>query len=211
LAYLRQGNFDQAINDFSKTIELDPGYKFAYFNRGNANYDRAMERDSSGWYSNAIVDYTSALKLDPENAGLYFNRGEARLKNGKFIENYNYGLTILDFSQAIELGYKPLDWAYFKRGLAYTKQGIYEKAIDDFNQAIEFNSDYGEYYDGRGVARCLNGDYEGAIKDFEFYIEWLKMNDDYEGPGNNRETWIVELKAGRNPITQEMLVTLWDE
>ena len=58
-------------------------------------------------------------------------------------------------------------------------------------------------YDSRGLARALTGNFQGAILDFKFYIENSKSNDIVE-----RQQWITELEAGKNPFTPEVLSAL---
>lgn len=65
---------------------------------------------------------------------------------------------------------------------------------------VEFESDEANIRDSRGLARALTGDFEGAINDFQYYVD--------NSNGSNakkREQWIIELKAGRNPFTEEVL------
>ena len=49
--------YDQAIADFSKAIELDPMDSAAYFNRGNAH-------DGLGENEKATADFARAEELD---------------------------------------------------------------------------------------------------------------------------------------------------
>ena len=72
-------------------IKLNPGFVYAYFNRGNL---RCAQRD----FRAAIQDYSEAIQRDPEFAEAYFNRGLARLSQG----DANRG--IADLSKAGELG-----------------------------------------------------------------------------------------------------------
>ncbi len=48
VAYARKGQYDQAISDFNKALEINPRYATAYYNRGIAykdkgQYDKAWE------------------------------------------------------------------------------------------------------------------------------------------------------------------------
>ena len=54
---------------------------------------------------------------------------------------------------------------YNNRGLAYARKGQYDKAISDFNKAIEINSKYIEAYSNRGVAFFYKREYEKAWND----------------------------------------------
>lgn len=77
--------------DYDMVIKLNPGFVYAYFNRGNL---RCTQRD----FRAAIQDYSEAIERDPEFAEAYFNRGLARLSLGEA----NNG--IADLSKAGELG-----------------------------------------------------------------------------------------------------------
>ena len=54
-----KSEYDSAIRDYTKAIELDPKFVDAYNNRG-LSYDNKKEYDS------AIRDYTKAIELDPK-------------------------------------------------------------------------------------------------------------------------------------------------
>ena len=65
---------------------------------------------------------------------------------------------------------------------------------------VEFESDEANIRDSRGLARALTGDFEGAIDDFQYFV------DNFNGSSaTKREHWIIDLKAGRNPFTEEVL------
>ena len=49
-------NYNQTILDYTKTIELNPRYGKAYYNRGNAY-------EHKGEYDLAISDFTKALEI----------------------------------------------------------------------------------------------------------------------------------------------------
>ena len=68
---LRSRNYQGAIVDFSKAIELNPKFNEAYFNRGDM---KVRLKD----YQGAIDDFSKAIELDPQNAMAYFNRGSVK-------------------------------------------------------------------------------------------------------------------------------------
>jgi hypothetical protein len=61
------------------------------------------------------------------------------------------------------------------------------------------------------LARALTGDYAGAIEDFQFFIDNEKREAFTPSMFQQRQQWIVELQAGRNPLTPELLEELRNE
>ena len=61
-------DYQGAIADFDKAIEINPKYADAYNNRGNA-------KNQLKQYQEAIADYNKAIELNPKNVQAYNNRG----------------------------------------------------------------------------------------------------------------------------------------
>ncbi|MEE8075142.1 MAG: tetratricopeptide repeat protein, partial [Candidatus Binatia bacterium] len=57
-AYTRKGQYDQAISDFNKALEINPRDAKAYNDRG-VSYAR------KGQYDQAVSDYNKALEINP--------------------------------------------------------------------------------------------------------------------------------------------------
>jgi tetratricopeptide (TPR) repeat protein len=70
LAYQLKKEYDKAIADYTKAIEINPNDAEAYNNRGLA-YGSKKE------YDKAIADYTKAIEINPKYAEAYYNRGLA--------------------------------------------------------------------------------------------------------------------------------------
>ena len=54
------GDTQNSIISYSKSIELDPKNKIAFYNR-------ALTYEKNGDFENTILDYISAVKCDPRN------------------------------------------------------------------------------------------------------------------------------------------------
>jgi len=104
VAASEKGELDQAIDDFTKAIELDPKLAFAYNNRGNVYRKK-------GNYDQAISDYTKAIEIAPAETQIYINRAYAYYE-----DKGAFDLALTDFDKAIELN-PNLASAYKGRGL----------------------------------------------------------------------------------------------
>ena len=137
------GQFDQAIQLYSKIINRDPNFDGAYNNRGNAYKDK-------GEYDKAIADYNMAISLKPDYAEAYNNRGEAYNTRGE------YDKAIADYDKAITLNpYNAL--AHCNRGEACLYMQLWEQARKDLQTARDRGMD---------IIDSFNIDYKN-VADFE--------------------------------------------
>src|SRR3990172_1827958 len=65
----QKSQYEHAILDFSKAIEINPVYAEAYANRGVAYGNK-------GIYDKAISDFNKAIELNPEYPDVYFNKAQ---------------------------------------------------------------------------------------------------------------------------------------
>ena len=77
--YMESGEYENAIQEFDKAIQLHPNYAFSYRNRGLA-YANLRQ------YQRAIQDFDKAIQIDPNNAPAYKHRGFAYRKLGQHAE-----------------------------------------------------------------------------------------------------------------------------
>ncbi len=85
--------YEKALSDFNKTIQLEPGFVFAY-------YDRAYVKYKLQDFNGAVDDYNTAIKLNPNLAEAYYNRGLLL-----FCQSDQFN-ACADFGKAGELGLK---------------------------------------------------------------------------------------------------------
>ena len=76
-AFQDKGQYDQAISDFNKAIEINPRLADAFYNRGNAYFKK-------GQPDKAISDYNKAIELNPKLAMAYYDRGIAYQFKGQY-------------------------------------------------------------------------------------------------------------------------------
>jgi Tfp pilus assembly protein PilF len=152
IAYWASRNYNAAIADFNKAIEINPGMAHAYLNLGVA-YNSLRD------HTRAIEAFNKAQAINPKYAAVYLNRGLAYETMG------NHVRAIADFSRAIEVN-PELAIAYDNRGAAYGVMGNHVRAIADFNKAIEVDPGYAVAYYNRAGAYAATGNRAKAIADF---------------------------------------------
>jgi lipoprotein NlpI len=72
-----------------------------------------------------------------------------------------------------------LAWAFNNRGLAYAKNGQYDRAIADYDQAIRLNPQDANAFNNRGVAYDDKSQYDRAIQDYDQAIRLNPQDGDY--------------------------------
>jgi tetratricopeptide (TPR) repeat protein len=154
-----KGNFNGAIADCTKAIELNSNNAEAYDGRGFA-------KNTKGDFDGAIADYDKAIERNPNYALAYTNRGLTKELKG------NHNGAIADWTEAIELDSK-FALPYYNRGTAEYHEGNLDSAMADLDKAIELYPQYAFAYGNRGIVKELNGDLNGAIADFEKTIELI--------------------------------------
>jgi tetratricopeptide (TPR) repeat protein len=128
--YFNRGNqefnswqYQKAVEDYTKSIELQLDKMQAYVNRGRA-YSRLEQ------YDKAISDYKKALELQPDFVEVYNYLGIAYYR----IEEYDKA--ILEFNKALQLDPKN-GQAYLNRGdMEYFKDNVADACLD-WSKALE--------------------------------------------------------------------------
>ena len=159
---LKNGQYQPAIENFSKAIRTETGYADAYFKRGGI-YTILKQ------YQNAIEDLNKAIKLKPDNEQFYTARGLAYYGSGQ------YQQALDDYSKAISLKPDNAEF-YMMRGGAYVNLGQKENAIKDMNKVVSLKPDLEFAYVGRGLMYASFGQFDRAIEDFN-KAAGLKAND----------------------------------
>ncbi len=113
-AFNALGEYERAIEDYDRTLSLDPAFAYAYTNRGVAY--RFL-----GQNERAIQDFDRALQLNPKDSGAYQSRGAAWEALG------DYQKAVSDWEKAIMLD-GPARAGWWQEYLA--GKGHYRGAID---------------------------------------------------------------------------------
>jgi tetratricopeptide (TPR) repeat protein len=148
-----ESRYDQAIEDYSAALRLDPKLASALMNRGWAYLNQED-------YQTAAADFDAALKLDPELTGAYEGRGTCRRELGDF------KAAIRDLTEAIRRDSSDAD-TYERRAKCYTGLGRHADALKDRTRAVQLAPEYADYWMQRGQTYRDLKQFAAAQKDIE--------------------------------------------
>ena len=95
----------------------------------------------------------------------YFEQGMA------YFEAAEYEKAIEMFTKSLRLSLGDLAEMLLYRGIAYAYLEAYDKALADFNGALQRNAYFADAYNERGSLRRIQGDIDGAIQDLSMAIQ----------------------------------------
>jgi hypothetical protein len=120
--YRDENQFDKALPDYNKAVELNPRNGLAHAGRA-ALYTRQGKRDA------AMKDLDTAIRLNPRFFAAYSNRAQLHSTNGDLDH------AIADWNSALQLNPKDPD-SYIGRGIAYYHKGDLAKAKNDLDRGL---------------------------------------------------------------------------
>lgn len=184
IARTRVNDYEGAIVDFTKAIEINPRYEDAY-------YFRAISKGFLSDYSGAIKDYDKVIEINPNNSEAYCFRGTDKANN----KDYKGGIS--DLNKSILMNPKSAA-SYSCRGEIKSQQKDYPGAILDYTKAIQLDPQNPDYYQNRAYTKGETKDFVGALADYnkaiqlgtEDYIAYL-----------NRGNAKVQLKNYKSALT----------
>lgn len=185
LTYLQIDRNDQAIDDFTHALALDPQRLPAYNNRGNA-------LNLLGRYEDAITDFQHALELDPDYAPAHLGLSTAlrslkrydealaaadaglvlrpdlphlHISRAQILQSLGRAAEALEeYERGIQLD--PRDARYhLLRADMYFELGRHSDALGDLDQAVALDPLSARALRDRARARTLLGQPDGAIED----------------------------------------------
>jgi tetratricopeptide (TPR) repeat protein len=149
--FIRMGQLDAGLTDYSHVIALEPDHFEGWYNRGSA-------RVAARQYDDAITDLTEAIKLKPDLARAYCNRGLSYLRKAEpkaALDDFEKGLSL-----QVDM---PL--CYYGRGEIELSSGKYGEAIEDLSRGINFRAT-AEALAHRATAYERLGEKDKALSDY---------------------------------------------
>jgi len=160
LGQYQAGNYDKAIEYYTRAIERDSENVDAYYNRGICytegerfhHYDKLPQQtyieagleDEEEAFQNAMADFNKALELDPNYALAYFGRGNAYYL---YVDSYTERATkvIPEYEEALEhqdwildkVGVEGVAAIYTNLGRTYFAMCEMDKAYENYKKALD--------------------------------------------------------------------------
>ncbi|GAB4522166.1 MAG: hypothetical protein OHK0046_34410 [Anaerolineae bacterium] len=146
-------NLDAKLTNYTRAIQLHPGYADAYNNRGVVHTHR-------GDLQQALRDFDAALRLDSNLPDAYNNRGNIYFALGQDQE------ALSDYHEAL-LRNPDFTDVLVNRGNLYLRRKQFDRAIEDYTAALEKNPVSAKAYLGRSSVYFAVDDRSRAAADLE--------------------------------------------
>ena len=138
----RSEDFDFESNGQPLEVLVDPNNKILRMSddlRVSIIARRGIEQMKEGIYAEAQQQFEAALKLDRSNSWVYYNLGLL------YLEQRNWQQALDNFEASLHGTLKPSwieVWARIKRGNAYDAKGERNRAVVEYQKAIQSGIDY---------------------------------------------------------------------
>ena len=174
VSYLRQKNYDKALELFDQAEAADPQFADAVNGRGVA-----LSRQ--GHYAEALEQFELAARMDIDQLGYQLNvalahhllgnpkRAEALYRQIVAIDEVYEGL--FDFLEATESAEQ-----YYQLASGYMQQSRWDKALEYLEFALSGDPEMGDAHNALGVVLTRQADYEGAYAAFSRAEELMPTN-----------------------------------
>lgn len=163
-SYFETGQYQQALAEYNRALELRPDHPGTLYNRGVALV-------GLGHYDEALADLNRALELRPDDPNILNSRGSTMGYLGRYEE------ALADFNRALAL--RPDDpGTPYNRGLALSNLSRHQEALAAYSRALEMRPDHPDTLNNRGNTLVLLGRPQEALAD---YSRALKLRPDHPG------------------------------
>jgi len=135
-------DFDFESNGQPLEVVVDPNYRILRMSdelRVSIVARRGVEQMKEGLYAEAQQQFEAALKLDRSNSWVYYNLGLL------YLEQRNWQPALDNFDAALNGTLQPSwleAWAHIKKGNAYDAKGERNRAVYEYNKAVQSGINY---------------------------------------------------------------------
>ena len=146
------GQYDQAINYFSRAIAISPD-NITYENRG-------IIYSQLGQSTQALEDLNRSIAMDPHYFSTYVKRSWVYQTQHRYQE----ALNDLAYAISLEPGFED---AYIERGMLWMQVGHLPEALEDFQQVLRIDPFNFQVLVKEGSVFAALKNYDLALKDFK--------------------------------------------
>jgi tetratricopeptide (TPR) repeat protein len=164
----RLGNYQQAIDNFSKAIQYDRNCTQAYHGRANTYRLLKDDRQAIDNYQRAIACIGKIIDIEQPNADNYYARALIHY-NWMKIDATKLEDAIEDLTSAIGID-RCNRYFYHLRAALYCYSERGSQAIEDFTAITKLQYDTDAFYN-RGIAYYQTENYQSAIADLDLAID----------------------------------------
>ena len=162
---LKSQNYEGAIEDFQKAVDLDPYILPCYISLSGLMINIRQDYSKTIDLTSKIIELEGFEKTKDVNyAQIYDNRGLAKSYLEDEVE------AIKDFTKALEID-DSRGLTYTNRGFSQMQVGENELALEDLNRAVDIDNTIPNIYFNRSKCRQSLGDFKGSLEDCNIAIE----------------------------------------
>lgn len=172
--YAAAGKFEEAHREFTKSLELDPGFvdaKRCWEICEDVLKERIKADTANHLFSGityklaakhhmAIPEFKKALEIDPNYARTHFHLGLAYSRKGE------YGQAIAAHRKAVEIDPDYAE-AHIALGLAYWRSGMLDEAISTYEKVLELDPNLNFMHYFLAALYYRKGEYSRAIEHYD--------------------------------------------
>ena len=129
-AFSKKGQFDEAIENYRKIIQINP-------NDCEALDDLGVALAAKGQFDEAIENYRKVIQINPNDCVVLNNLGVALAAKGQFDE------AIENYRKVIQINPNDRE-ALDNLGTALVAKGQFDEAIESYSKAIQINPNFSE-------------------------------------------------------------------
>ncbi|MBI5098032.1 MAG: tetratricopeptide repeat protein [Nitrospirae bacterium] len=155
--YRKNREYDKAIDEYRKILELNPKSTKAYWYWGDCL--RKMKQ-----FKNAIEKFKKVVEIDPNIATAYGAWGECLRNLGQYKEADE------KYTKALDINSEYID-AYFAWGKSLRKQKRYDEAVEKYKMALKINPKSEGAYVSWGDCLAEQQQYDKAIGKYKKALE----------------------------------------
>ncbi len=156
IRYLRAKEYDKAVIELERAVNLNPEFGEAHFRLGII-YNLIGKQDE------AISQFRRALEINPRDAAAHNNLGSMYYLKEMLEEAANEFKEVLKIDPDFAEAHSNLGGVYFKKGMI-------ELARDEVQRALDINPGCAEAHKNLGLIYLLQGLISAAVKEFKQFI-----------------------------------------